>query len=298
MTIFERITKIGKAKLISNAPSGSSEWHEQRANSIGGSDVASILGVSPYRSALTLWAEKKNLLPATQATQAMLLGNFLESGIVEAYRANHPEYEVTSPGGTWESLNNSRFHANPDGFIENEFGDTSVLEIKFTTQYWKELPKHYEAQVLWYMYITGLHNPATVCAVTGGGYREFIVEYDRTLAEDTARAVESFLELLDTNSEPEIDESESTLETVRQMSDYSEDEIDLDDYETEIAALFSASNMLKVWEQQTRMRKSQIIKAMQGKRWGYVNGKQVVSLQKRGEGNPYLKLEDGTQWDS
>ena len=148
------------------------------------------------------------------------------------------------------------------------------------------------------MHITGLHNPATVCAVTGGGYREFIVDYDQSIAQDLEEAAEGFLELLRTNTEPFLDGSESDLDTVRSMSDLVEDEIDLDDIEDSIRALFDANNMLEVWEQQVRMRKSQVIKAMNGKRYGYVNGKQVVSLQRRGEGNPYLKLEKGTEWDS
>lgn len=298
MTAYERIEKIGKAKLISTAPSGSDAWHEQRAETIGGSDISIIVGKNPWKSALTLWAEKKQLISQQTATQAMLLGNFLEEGIVEAYRANHPELTVHYPGHTWESVKNKKLHANPDGFIENEFGDMSILEIKFTTQYWKELPEHYYFQVLWYMHITGLHNPATVCAVTGGGYREFIVDYDQSIAKDLQESAEGFLELLRTNTEPFFDGSESDLDTVRQMSDLVEDEIDLDDIEDSVRALFDANNMLEVWEQQVRMRKSQVIKAMNGKRYGYVNGKQVVSLQRRGEGNPYLKLEKGTEWDS
>ena len=296
MTVITRISKIGKAKLISNAKSGSEEWHENRANSIGGSDVASIMNKSPYRSALTLWAQMKQLIPDQPVTQAMLLGNFLESGIVDAFKDNHPDLKVIAPGGTWESLENSRFHANPDGFIENEFGDASVLEIKFTTQYWKELPEHYRYQVLWYMYVTGLHNDAIVCAVTGGGYREFIVQYDQSLMEDVKQRVEGFLELLDTDTEPELDGSESTLETVRQMTRPEDEEVELD--EDAVRKLFDADQMLGVWTQQLNLRKAEVLKLMQGKRWGYVNGISVVSLQQRGEGKPFLKLERNTEWDS
>ena len=296
MTVITRISKIGKATLISNAESGSDEWHQHRANSIGGSDVASIMNVSPYRSALTLWAQKKQLIGEQLVNQAMLLGNFLEAGIVDAFRANHPDLTVTAPGGTWESLENSRFHANPDGFIENEFGDASVLEIKFTTQYWKELPEHYRYQVLWYMYVTGLHNDAIVCAVTGGGYREFIVQYDQSLMQDVKERVEGFLELLDTDTEPELDGSESTLETVREMTRPEDEEVELD--EDAVRKLFDADQMLSVWQTQLNIRKAEVLKLIQGKRWGYVNGISVVSLQQRGEGKPFLKLERNTEWDS
>jgi hypothetical protein len=48
--------------------------------------------------------------------------------------------------------------------------------------------------------------------------------------------------------------------------------------------------MQKVWEQQVNLRKSGILKAMQGNKYGRVDGESVVMLQARGEGKPFLKI--------
>lgn len=60
-------------------------WHELRAENIGGSDVAVILGLSPYKSKWQLWMEKSGKLPAEDLSQnkAVQAGTFLEAGIAQ-----------------------------------------------------------------------------------------------------------------------------------------------------------------------------------------------------------------------
>ncbi len=58
-------------------------WHELRANMIGGSEVAALMGISPYKSKWQLWMEKAGKLEAEDLSQNMAIqaGTFLESGI-------------------------------------------------------------------------------------------------------------------------------------------------------------------------------------------------------------------------
>ena len=74
-------------------------WHELRAKSIGGSDIACILGVSPYKSKWQLWMEKAGKLQAEDLSQNMAIqaGTFLESGIANwaAHRWSMPVSKVT-----------------------------------------------------------------------------------------------------------------------------------------------------------------------------------------------------------
>ena len=152
-----------------------------------------------------------------------------------------------------------------------------------------ELPEHYRLQVAWYQLVTGLHNPAVVCAVAGGEYREFVVEYDQSLAKAIQEAAEGFLELLSTDTEPSIEGSNSTYETVRELHPEIEDaEVDIDP--EEFSKLQSALHQESFWKQQVLLRKSIIQNAMQGAKWGYVDGVNVVALQSRGLGKPYLKI--------
>jgi putative phage-type endonuclease len=58
-------------------------WHELRAANIGGSDVAALIGISPYKSKWQLWMEKAGKLEAEDLSSntAIQAGTFLESGI-------------------------------------------------------------------------------------------------------------------------------------------------------------------------------------------------------------------------
>ena len=288
--IYQNVAKVGKAKLIGTHASGTPEWLEQRANTIGGSDIAPILNKSPFTSAYALWARKTGMIAEQASNDRMLLGNLFEPAIVEMYKLQHDHLTVHYPGHTWESVKNARFHANPDGFVETEFGDISILEIKYTSQYWKELPEHYRLQVLWYQHVTGLTNDAVVAVVSPQGYREFAVVYDKQEALTIEGIVERFLDNIDSKVEPQLDTSESTYEAVRDVwGDLDDGEIDIDPLAYE--NLLVAQAQADTWAGLVRLRKSEILRSMQGCKYGLVEGQRVVSLRTRGEGKPYLVIE-------
>ena len=55
------------------------EWLEHRMEGIGGSDVATILGMNPYKSALRLYMEKTREIEAEPVDNEFVeLGNELE----------------------------------------------------------------------------------------------------------------------------------------------------------------------------------------------------------------------------
>ena len=220
---------------------------------------------------------------------AMKLGNYFEPAIVRLFGDLHPHLTIHTGDYTYESQLNPAFHANPDGVIEDEDGRLSILEIKFSRYAMPILPEHYRLQVLWYQIVTGLHSPAVLCAVAGGEYREFTIEYDQAEAEQLMRAAEGFLESVRTGKEPELDGSQSTYTAVRILHP------DIEDTETEIdpgeyKLLLDALEQEKFWKQQATLRKSVIQNSMQGARYGYVDGENVVMLQSRSGGSPYLKI--------
>lgn len=286
-TIAHRIKST--STLIGTHAPGSAEWHSQRANAIGGSDIAPIMNRSPWTSAVTLWAIKSGRLLAPAGTMAMKLGNYFEPAIIKLFSDTHPHLTIHYASLTFASKMNESFHANPDAIIEDEDGQLSILEIKFSRNPMNELPEHYRLQVAWYQLVTGLHNPAVLCAVAGGEYREFVIEYDQTLAEQMKVAAEGFLELLSIDTEPTIEGSNSTYSTVRELHpDIEDTEVDID--EEEFRKLQSALDQESFWKQQVLLRKSIIQNAMKGARYGYVDGVNVVMLQNRGEGKPFLKI--------
>ena len=288
ITVNRTIAKLG-GTLIGTHPAGSLDWHSQRANAIGGSDIAPIMNKSPWTSAVYLWAQKSGKLIPPEGTMAMKLGNYFEPAIVKLFGDLHPHLTIHTGDYTYESQLNPAFHANPDGVIEDEDGRLSILEIKFSRYAMPILPEHYRLQVLWYQIVTGLHSPAVLCAVAGGEYREFTIEYDQAEAEQLMKAAEGFLEYVRTGKEPELDGSQSTYTAVRILHP------DIEDTETEIdpgeyKLLLDALEQEKFWKQQSNLRKSIIQNSMQGARYGYVDGENVVMLQSRSGGSPYLKI--------
>lgn len=287
--IYQRIAKIGLGRLFGTHAAATAEWLADRRGAVGGSDIAVICGKSPYKSALTLWAQRTGRINEDEVNASMMMGTVLEPSIINMYKIQHPELTVYTPAHTWAMNMDGRMRANPDAFIENEFGDTSILEIKYTRQHWKELPEHYRYQVIWYQTVTGLLNPATVAALTADGYQEFTVEFDRELSLEMMKQASFFLDCVDQDIQPFWDGSESTYETVRALHpEIRDEEVWVD--ESLWNQLTNALDMQELWTQQVNLRKSEMLNALNGARWGYVGDQQVVSLRARGEGKPYLHI--------
>jgi putative phage-type endonuclease len=290
MTITQKIERYNSARLFGKAESGSATWLKWRRESITGSDVSSIVGLNPWKSALTLYYQKTGELPEQEATTRMMLGNYLEAGIAELFQDLNPNLKVYRDLGTWAKVDSPVFKANPDGVIEDQLGNLSVLEIKHTSQYWTEVPMHYQLQVMWYQYVLGLKNPATLVAVTGGDLKQFVIEYDETLVSKSIEAAEAFLGLLNLGVAPDYDGSASTYETVRELTG------DIIDGAKELdcaADLFAAKQIFDAAESNLNRYKSQALAELAGTKVGTYQGIEIVRLAQRGTGKPYLTFTKG-----
>ena len=69
-----------KSDLIRVSTIGMSreKWLEARRSAIGGSDAAAIIGLNPYSSPYSVWADKTGRLPDKPDNEAMRLGRDLE----------------------------------------------------------------------------------------------------------------------------------------------------------------------------------------------------------------------------
>jgi putative phage-type endonuclease len=290
MNITQKIERYNSARLFGKAEPGSGLWLKWRRESITGSDISSIVGLNPWKSALTLYYQKTGELQEQEASTRMMLGNYLEEGIANLFQDLNPNLKVYRDLGTWAKVDAPVFKANPDGVIEDQLGNLSVLEIKHTSQWWNSVPMHYQLQVMWYQYVLGLKNPATLVAVTGGDLREFVVEYDETLIEKSLEAVELFLGLLNLGVAPDYDGSNSTYETVRELTG---DIIEGDKELSCGADLFAAKAIFDSAESNLNRYKSQALAELAGTKVGTYQGVEIVRLAQRGTGKPYLTFTKG-----
>ena len=170
---------------------GDDDWREQRTKGIGGSDVAAIMGLSPWRTPLELWLEKtgKDSPEDISDKPFVRFGNLMEPEVGRVYRDEHPDRVVRRVNAICRSMARPWAQASLDYEVKD--GEWGVLEIKTarTAQDWKDgVPAYYLTQVTHYLSVTG--RPfADVCVFFRDTceFRTFRVERD----EDDVMAVDS-----------------------------------------------------------------------------------------------------------
>lgn len=127
------------------------------SRTIGASSVASILGLSPWRSELDVWRELSTDEPYTEADGGPLLrGQLLEPGLRDWYARSIGAEVIPGPTLAEPGWSVGRYgHARPDAWHPDGDGIATV-EIKtadFRSRHdWDNgIPAYYLAQVLWQM---------------------------------------------------------------------------------------------------------------------------------------------------
>ena len=284
------LKELGDAVLLGNFENGSKEWHDLRdePGAIGGSDIGAIAGLSPWESAITKWAKKTKQIPDDfEPNMSMRLGTKLETPILELFAEENPDLEIFTTG-TWAHKEFAWQRANPDALYRKPDGTWGIIEVKFSRDYWTEVPQYYRAQVLWYMNVFGIQE-AKLVALAGSSYQEFEIEWDSFEASSLIAAAYRFRESVLKEEMPDWDGSNSTFETIRALNPKIEDGEDhLDERGVHY---FNALDAYEKSEKNLTELKSRVLKAMGGKKRGIVYGEHAISLRARGMGNPYLHNE-------
>jgi putative phage-type endonuclease len=287
MNITQKIEALGFARYLGTFDPNSPEWHNARKG-IGGSDIGSVMNKNPWKSAYTLWAEKTGLLADdAEPSMPMKLGTAFEPAIRNLFQEENKDWLTVHETGTWQSVHNPLLKANVDGIIEWSDGKLGVLEIKFTRQYWEELPEHYNLQVQHYLQVLGLER-GIVVAVAGGEWKEFEVVWDDSLQKRMKTAVRAFSGFVASNKAPDYDGSESTYESVRTLSEGLEDgEIELGNLWSNLIATKSEADHAALLFQ---AQKSTVLAFMNGIKYGLYQGEKVIALQAR-SGKPFITFK-------
>lgn len=279
---------FNKAKLLGTFENGSPEWHEARADGIGGSEVGTILGLNPWESPFYLWASKTdNIPPKVLDSFAVKLGNYLEPVILDTILPDqHPDWEIYRTG-TYQHPTIPYLHANPDALAKVD-GEWVVVEVKTSRNYWSEVPPAYRAQVMHYMNILGIKR-GVVIGLVGMDWVEHWIEFDEFEAQVIEQKCAEFWKLVVDNEQPSYDGSESTYEAVREMHP------DIDGTEVEIDGahyLTLAQSKFDEAEAELRLAKSEVLAKMGTAQHCYIEyqGKKirVASRQSRKGSRPFL----------
>lgn len=229
------------AVLLGRHAPGSPEWHALRAEGIGASEVAAVLGLSPWQSRFNLWHVKAGNITETFSGNAETSwGNRLEPVVLDAYADSRGCGELATGVDpfAWEQPADAGFvyqpgtyrHAlrewqrcNPDA-LASDGTSWRLVEIK-TARYpdgWgadgsDEIPPHYRAQVVYAMDCLGLDVCDVAVLIGGSDFRVFTIELDEAEATLIRDEVAAFWESIALGRGPGLDESTSTADALRKL---------------------------------------------------------------------------------
>jgi len=168
-------------------------WLEQRRTGIGGSDAAAVLGISKWRTPLSVWLDKTGQADAVEENDSMRWGTLLEPVIRQEY-AQRTGREIVMPG-LIRHPQREWMLATPDGVSR----DNRVVEIKTarSADGWGEpgsdqVPEDYLIQVQHYMAVTALPVADIAVLIGGSDFRIYTVESDAELQEMLVAAEDAF----------------------------------------------------------------------------------------------------------
>lgn len=186
---------------------------------IGGSDAGAIFGLNPWKSAYKLWAEKTGKISGEiQDNDALRTGRDLEQYVAERF------CEAT---GKTVRRDNFTYYIEEFPFIAGHVdrrvvGENAILECKTASSYQNadyaagNFPAHYYAQCQHYMAVTGADRVylAVLCFP-----HLYCTTYERDEGEIEAliSAEREFWRMVQENTEPAPDGSESSDEALREI---------------------------------------------------------------------------------
>lgn len=191
------------------------EWLKYRKRGIGGSDVAAILGISKWKSAVGLWLDKTNQAnEPEEENEAMQWGNIMEPVIRNHFAEvmgkpvvevkamlRHPEYPFML--------------ANVDGVTVDDGGNPAILEIKTASEYkrdeWDDdIPAYYQTQVQHYLCVTGVGKAYVAVLIGGNSFKVFEVDANAEVQQMLIAVEREFWGKVQNMVRPEIDGSDAS----------------------------------------------------------------------------------------
>jgi putative phage-type endonuclease len=279
---------------LTDAPVESPEWFEVRRTRINGSEIAAVLGLSPFESPFSLWHRKAGTVGDVECTPVMYWGTRLESVIRDEWNLRHPDLTVAKVG-QWCHVARPWQGGGPDGLGDGRLweGKTARYGDEWGEEGSDEIPVYYRAQTLWYLDVFGFDVCDVSVLIGGSDYREYRVRHNADEAAFMRARAQEFLGSVATNTPPGLDGHEATYQVLRQLHP------DIDDASVDLPAEVAEPYLgaLAGYEEavaEKRRCSSLVIQAMGSAKTAYYNGHKIAGRQAKGlDGAPYLVAARG-----
>lgn len=243
-------------------------WHELRRAGVTASEIAAVLGISPWESPFSLYWRKVNDW-RTADNEFTSAGRHLEDAIAQWWRSQHPHLAVHTAGlyahpeRPWELATPDRFACDPQ-WHDNPFPDDpnyhydhltdaaieALVECKWVAYSWDgwgeqgtdEVPVYYRAQCLWQLDVLGV-DEVHVAALGPGGFRAYVVRRDEADLEVMRAAGDAFVKRLEAGDPPDLDSHSATLGALKRLHpSVGEGDVEVEDY---VAVDYAAARLAK-----------------------------------------------------
>lgn len=207
------------------------EWKALRKQYIGGSDAASVVGMNPFSSPFSLWAEKVGKTPEFEGNLATEVGTFLEEFVAKKFEretgktVRRCNLSLVNDEYPWAIANVDRLIVGEDAGLEIK--TTSELNMKNFKN--GEYPGNYYCQCVHYLAVTGKARWYLAVLIGNREFKIFTIDRDE---EEIKALMDAEREFWNTyvlpKKTPPVDGHSATSEAIKKIfSEEAGDSIDL-----------------------------------------------------------------------
>ena len=157
---FKKLSELSKGEYESVLFMQDDKWREGRKHSIGASDAAAVMGISPWKTEAQLWDEKANGKALDFRNSDTVRGHRSENHILELYGIETGRKIFSGERIMLMSKRNSFMSCTLDGIDFTDENNPIIIEVKsvkFSHGEWSDdrIPDYYFTQLLHQLAVTG-----------------------------------------------------------------------------------------------------------------------------------------------
>lgn len=267
-------------RLISTKDLSHEDWLRSRKQGIGGSDIAAICGLSPFKSPLSVYFDKVSDAVEVVDNERMRIGRDLED-----YVARRFEEE------TGKKVRRNNYILQHDDYpfllanIDREIvGENAILECKTTNSFakksWEDgIPDYYALQVHHYISVMDLDRAYLAVLIGNECFRYYTIERDEEIIKNLIAISEDFWKNhVEKQIEPPPDGSSEYTKRLASRYDAIDNTIDLSsqDNRDKIARLATINDLEKELNQEKEQIKQELMLQMQDNEIAFVGAKKIT----------------------
>lgn len=228
------------------------EWLAIRSKYIGGSDASACIGMNPYKSRYTLWAEKTGKVEAFAGNITTMVGACLEDFVAKMFeeqtgkKVRRKNFTMVNDLYPYACANIDRAVVGEKAFLECKTTNNPVILRQLKDN---DFPEAYYCQCVHYLAVTGLEKCYLAVLSECKNFKVYELERDEAEIKALMDAERDFWNLVETKTEPAVDGTDSTSDTIKKLYPNTEDRsIDLFGYADCIQQICSYSKQIKELE--------------------------------------------------